>query len=58
MASVPAPAPAPTALAVQSVGVVFMAAPVVVSAVSLLLPTVGLRTGAVVVLAGRFGGST
>ena len=35
-----------------------MAAPVVVSAVLLLLPNVGLWTGAVVVLVGRFGGST
>jgi hypothetical protein len=35
-----------------------MAVPVVVSAVLLLPPTVGLRTGAVVVLVGRFGGST
>ncbi len=46
------------ALAVGSVGLVFMAAPVVVSAVLLLAPTMGLQTGAAVALAGGFGGGT
>ncbi len=46
------------ALAVGSVGLVFMAAPVIVSVASLPAPTVGLWTGAVVALVGGFGGST
>ncbi len=58
MASFPAPAPALTVLAVGSVGLVFTAMPVIVSAALLLAPTVGLWTGAVVVLVGGFGGST
>ncbi len=53
-ASVPAP-PTLTVLAVQSVRVVFMAVPVVVSTALLLVLNVGLQTGAVV---GGFGGST
>ena len=58
MASFPAPAPAPMVLAVGSVGLVFMATPVIVSAALLPAPTVGLWTGAAVVLVGGFGGST
>ena len=58
MASFPAPAPALMVLAVQSVGVMFMAVSVIVSAVLLLVPNVGLWTGAAVALVGRFGGST
>ncbi|KIC71308.1 hypothetical protein DB41_BO00010 [Neochlamydia sp. TUME1] len=57
-ASFPAPAPALTVLAVGSVGLVFMATPVIMSAASLLVPTVGLWTGAAVALAGGFRGST